>query len=57
VERLLGQQPHFRNAVENHPGRGNAIRLIRDELDGLAKLYLPRVQQRRLAIRARQVFR
>jgi hypothetical protein len=55
AERLLCQQPHFRNAVEHHPGRRNAIRLIRDQLDGLAELYLPRVQQRHLAIRARQV--
>ena len=49
---VLRQQAHLRQAVEHHADSTRALRLIGDQLDGLAELHLPRMEQRHLAFGA-----
>ncbi len=49
AQRVLGQQPHFRQAVEHHAPRLHPLHLLLDQPDGAAELHLPGVQDRLLA--------
>ena len=44
AERILGEQPHLRQAVEHHAGRAHPLHLVLDQADELAQLEFPGVE-------------
>ncbi len=57
AQRILREQPHLRQAVEDDPPRLHPLDLVLDQLDGLAEFGLPRVQDALLPAVAEHVLR
>ena len=56
AKRALSKQPYLRQTVENDPFGLNPINCIEDELDGLAKLKIGRIEQALLLVGIHNAF-
>ena len=57
AQRVLGQQPHLRERVEDDADRLDLVDAVEDQLRGFAQLHLGRMQERQLAVGIERGFR